>query len=67
MHNVKKLVRGLVQLLLSQTVFPMAPPSLIMKAWILQFEVNIQNPMEDSGMMMLALTIILNFFLHQIS
>ena len=70
MQDVKKLVRELVLLLVcplsSRMMFPTAPPSLMMIAWVLQFALNIQYPRENSGMMMTALSIFLNLLLHQI-
>jgi hypothetical protein len=52
---------------LSRIVFPTVPPSLIMIVWFLQFAVNIQNPMESLGMiMMMVLSTFLDLFLHQI-
>jgi hypothetical protein len=69
-QDIEKLVRELVLLrvcpLPSQMMFPTAPPSLMMIAWILQFTVNIQNPRESSGMMMTAFSIFHNLFLHLI-
>ncbi len=70
-HSVGKLDSKMGQLLacpvLSRIVFPTVPPSLIMIVWFLQFAVNIQNPMESLGMiMMMVLSTFLDLFLHQI-
>jgi hypothetical protein len=48
-------------------VFPIVPPSLMMIVWFLQFAVNIQNPRESLGMiMMMVLSTFLDLLLHQI-
>ena len=70
-HSVGKLESELVQLLvcpvLLRIVFPMVPPSLMMIVWFLQFAVNIQNPRESLGMiMMMVLSTFLDLLLHQI-
>jgi len=45
----------------------MVPPSLMMIVWFLQFAVNIQNPRESLGMiMMMILSTFLDLLLHQI-
>jgi hypothetical protein len=45
----------------------MVPPSLMMIVWFLQFAVNIQNPRESLGMiMMMVLSTFLDLLLHQI-
>ncbi len=70
-HNVGKLESKLAQPLFCQVllriVFPMVPPSLMMIVWFLQFAVNIQNPRESLGMiMMMVLSTFLDLLLHQI-
>ncbi len=45
----------------------MVPPSLMMRIWFFQFAVNIQNPRDSLGMiMMMALSTFLDLLLHQI-
>ena len=71
LHSVRKLESELVQHLFCQVllriVFPMVPPSLMMIVWFLQFAVNIQNPRESLGMiMMMVLSTFLDLLLHQI-
>ena len=45
----------------------MVPPSLMMIVWFLLFAVNIQNPRESLGMiMMMVLSTFLDLLLHQI-
>ncbi len=70
-HSVGKLESELVQHMfckvLLRIVFPMVPPSLMMIVWFLQFAVNIQNPRESLGMIiMIVLSTFLNLLLHQI-
>jgi hypothetical protein len=71
MHSVRKLESKMGQLLvcpvLSRIVFPMVPQSLMMIMWFLQFAVNIQNPRESLGMiMMMVLSTFYDLLLHQI-
>jgi hypothetical protein len=71
MYSVGKLESKLVQLLvcpvLLRIVFPMVLPSLMMIVWFLQFAVNIQNPRDSLGViMMMVLSTFLDLLLHQI-
>jgi hypothetical protein len=71
MHSIGKLENKMGQLLvcpvLLRILFPMVPPSLMMIVWFLEFAVNIQNPWENLGMiMMMVLSTFLNLLLHQI-
>jgi hypothetical protein len=62
-----KMGQLLVCLVLSRIVFPTVPPSLTMIVLFLQFAVNIQNPRESLGMiMMMVLSTFLDLLLHQI-
>jgi hypothetical protein len=70
-HSVGKLKSELVQLfvcpVLLRIVFAMVLPSLMMIVWFLQFAVNIQNPRESLGMiMMMVLSTFLDLLLHRI-
>jgi hypothetical protein len=70
-HSVEKPKSKMGQLLvcpvLLRIVFPMVPPSLMMIGWFLQFAVNIQNPRESLGIiMMMVLSTFLDVLLHQI-
>jgi hypothetical protein len=69
-HSIRKLESKMGQLLvcpvLSRIVFPTMPPSLMTIVWFLQFAVNIQNPRESLGMiMMMVLSTFLDLLLHQ--
>jgi hypothetical protein len=72
MHSVGKLESQMGQLhvcpVLLRIMFPTVLPSLMMRVWFLQFAVNIQNPRESFGMiMMMVLSTFLDLLLHQIT
>jgi hypothetical protein len=71
MHSIGKLESKIGQLLVCpvmlRIVFPMVPSSLMIIVWFLQFVVNIQNPRESLGMIMMrVLSTFLDLFLHHI-
>jgi hypothetical protein len=70
MQSIRKLESKMGQLLvcpvLLRIVFPTVPPYLMMIMWFLQFAVNIQNPRESLGMIMMkALSTFLDILLHK--